>query len=293
MQVVVRAMEDMVMKFAEGMALTVEEQRVVVIDEQESALLRTNKVFLVGRVLTRKAFNKDLFKRQMVNIWRPKTRVTIVELEGGLFSFGFDSRRERALVQKGGPWLYDGALLVLAEADNLAHPASIPLLTQEFWVQVKGLPLPYMTRHIGQFIGNQIGTHILTDQSRKGELLGNILRIRVELNINAPLRRSLLLSIQGTEVRVEVRYEKLPITCFLCGIIGHMEEQCAQFKGIRNGDDLSKPYGRWFQNDVMGDEYRRPQGKRFGLEPEQGWVMKAPQHVDEEERTRRCRSGRY
>ena len=148
----------------------------VVIDEQKSALLRANKVFLVGRVLTRKAFNKERFKRQMVNLWRPKTRVTIVELEDGLFSFGFDSRRERALVQKGGPWLYNSALLALAEADNLAHPTSIPLLTQEFWVQVKGLPFPYMTRHMGQFLGNQIGTHVLTDQSRKGELLGNILR---------------------------------------------------------------------------------------------------------------------
>ena len=85
MQVVSRAMDDMVMKFADAMALTIEEQRVMVIDELESALLRAKKMFLVGRVLTRKAFNKERFKRQMVNLWRPKTRVTIVELEDGLF----------------------------------------------------------------------------------------------------------------------------------------------------------------------------------------------------------------
>lgn len=69
------------------MDLTTEEQRVVVIDDHESALLRTDK---------------DRFKRQMLNLWRPKTRVTIVELDNGLFSFGFYSRRERAMVQKGG-----------------------------------------------------------------------------------------------------------------------------------------------------------------------------------------------
>lgn len=40
------------------------------------------------------------------------------------------------MVLKGGSWLYDGALLVMAEADNLAHPANIPLVSQEFWVQV-------------------------------------------------------------------------------------------------------------------------------------------------------------
>ena len=58
-----------------------------------------------------------------------------------------------------------------------------------------------MTRHMGQFIGNQIGTHVLTDQSRKGEAFaGNILRIRVVLNIAAPLRQSLLLSHSGNGV---------------------------------------------------------------------------------------------
>lgn len=51
-QVVCREMNDMVSKFTEGLALTIEKQRIVVINDQESALLRTDKVFLVGRVLT-------------------------------------------------------------------------------------------------------------------------------------------------------------------------------------------------------------------------------------------------
>lgn len=65
---------------------------------------------------------------------------------------------------------------------------------------------------------------------------------------------------------------------FICGIIGHMEEQCVQFKG-KNEDDLSKPYGRWFQNDVLSDNYRRPQGKRFGLDVLHEWSMIALLHV--------------
>ena len=158
-----RLMEEKVMNFANRLDLTAEEQRVVVIDDKESALLRADRVFLVGRVLSRKAINTERFKRQMHNIWRPKARVTIVALEDGLFSFSFDNAHERSMVQKGRPWLFDGTLLVLAEADNLAHPSRILLNKQEFWIQVKGLPLAYLTRHIGQFIGNHIGVHILTD----------------------------------------------------------------------------------------------------------------------------------
>lgn len=94
----------------------------------------------------------------MVNLWSPKARVTIVEMDDGLFSFGFENIREHSLVQKGGPWLYDGALLVMAEAeaDNLAYLASIPLKFLGFWIQVKGLPLAYMTRHMGQLLGTRL-----------------------------------------------------------------------------------------------------------------------------------------
>ena len=97
---------------------------------------------------------------------------------------------------------------------------------------------------MGEFIKNQIGVHVLMDQSKKGELFGSILHIRVAMNVTAPLCRSVLLT--GTEVQVDLPYEKLPINCFLCGIISHMEEQCVEFKGEKNDDDLLKPYGRWF-----------------------------------------------
>ena len=91
-----------------------------------------------------------------------------------------------------------------------------------------------MTRHMGQFIGNHIGVHVLTDQSRNGDIFGSILRIRVEIDITKPLRRSLLLSFQGTKVGIDLRYEKLPITYFICGIIGHMEEQCVMKLGFHH-----------------------------------------------------------
>lgn len=175
--------------------------------------------------MTRKSIVNERFKRRMMHLWRPKARVSIEELEDDLFSFGFDNRRQKTMVLKGRPWMYDGALLVLAEADTLAHPSRIALHTQEFWIQIKGLPLAYVTRHIGQFIGNQIGNHVLTDQSRRGDIQGRILRIRVTLDIMKHLRKSLLLSIEGSLVSINLQYEKLPVTCFLCGIIGHLEEQ--------------------------------------------------------------------
>lgn len=43
------------------------------------------------------------------------------------------------------------------------------------------------------------------------------------------------------------------------------------------------PTGRWFQNDVLDANYRRPQGIQFGLCPFPGWSRKAPMVMEEDE----------
>lgn len=186
----------------------------VVVDAKEGSILRTTKVLLVGKVLSHKPVVKERFKRRIMQLWRPRAKVMIVDLDDHLFSFVFENKSERAMVFKGSPWLYDGALLILAETDTLANHNKIPFYAQEFWVQIRGLPLAYMTRHMGQFIGNQLGEPILTDQSRKGENEGRLLRIHVALDITKPFRRSLLLYIEGSMVSVDLRSEKLLVTCY-------------------------------------------------------------------------------
>lgn len=96
-------MEDMVENFATRLDLTTKENRVVVIDDKEGSLLKMTKAFLVGKVLSRKPISKERFKRCMMHLWRPKAKVTIVEFDDDLFSFGFDNNRERAMVMEG--WL--------------------------------------------------------------------------------------------------------------------------------------------------------------------------------------------
>lgn len=80
-----------------------------------------------------------------------------------LLSFGFNNERERSTMIRGRPWLFEGALLILAAANDLTHPFGISLKLQEFWVQVKELPLVYMTRQIAKFVGNHLGTYVVMD----------------------------------------------------------------------------------------------------------------------------------
>ncbi|KAB2633883.1 hypothetical protein D8674_038250 [Pyrus ussuriensis x Pyrus communis] len=67
----------------------------------------------------------------------------------------------------------------------------------------------------------------------------------------------------------------------LCNDGGH-EEQCDKFNG-RKDDDRAKPYGRWFQDDVSGQNYKKPQSKTFDLDSEARWSMNVPDFEDGDE----------
>ncbi|KAM1293255.1 hypothetical protein ACFX2H_019942 [Malus domestica] len=218
-------MKDMVSKFSGKFAITEDEQKIVVVDRDEALSLKSSKVFLVGEV--------------------------------DIFTFGFNTKQERTTIQNGGSWLYNKqSLLALEEADDLTHPARVQLSYQDFWVQIKGLPICYMTRQMGKLIGNILGVYVLLDQSKKEFQFGSILRIRVRLDVGKPLRRWVSVQLDGKVVHVDVRYEKLPLTCFLCG-----------------------------------KDYRKPQGKKFGLDSEVGWSMKVPDSKDGDEGMREVKVG--
>ncbi|KAM1125338.1 hypothetical protein ACFX2I_040670 [Malus domestica] len=88
--------------------------------------------------------------------------------EDDRFAFGFHTQQERTMFQRGGLWLCNKqSLLVLEEADDITHPTRVNLSSQEFWVQIKGLRICYMTRQMGKLIGNILGEYVLTYQSRK------------------------------------------------------------------------------------------------------------------------------
>lgn len=94
------------------------------------------------------------------------------------------------------------------------------------------------------------------------------------LNISKLFQRSLILRLDGEPIEIDVRYEKLPTTCYRYGIIGHIELACL-ILGNEGHDDLSKHYGRWFQFDTNGPEYPRLTMRQFGFPSSSGWSMPA------------------
>ncbi|PQP99982.1 hypothetical protein Pyn_18004 [Prunus yedoensis var. nudiflora] len=98
------SMEDMFNQFTSRFALTEEERLEVVVDSRETLAVKTTRFLLIGKLLANKPYNKEAFKRTMANLWKPKARVTIVDIGHDRFSFAFPSQDERTKILSGGPW---------------------------------------------------------------------------------------------------------------------------------------------------------------------------------------------
>ena len=79
-----------------------------------------------------------------------------------------------------------------------------------------------MNKDVGGRVANEIGELITVDVSQNGLAWGPFLRIRVNIDITKPLMRAKMMRIEGLDVGwIYFQYERLPIFCYRCGILGH------------------------------------------------------------------------
>lgn len=94
-------------------------------------------------------------------------------------------------------------------------------------------------------IGDFFGKFVQFDENNYDGWCKTFLRIRVENNVNQPLRSKIRIKIIGGEwAWISFRYERLLHFCFVCGLIGHTKKFCPKsFEGAPLS--TKKEYGPW------------------------------------------------
>ena len=85
------------------------------------------------------------------------------------------------------------------------------------------------------------------------------MRIRVMLDISNPLCRGWKVRLGDlSQLWVEFKYERMPILCYLCGMVTHDENDC--LAGLRRTDQMKvedKPCGTWLR--ATPERFQKPQ----------------------------------
>ena len=123
-----------------------------------------------------------------------------------------------------------------------------------------------MTKETGERIGGTIGQVKEVDAPDNGIGWGSALRVRLQLDFTRPIPRGRLISFSSLgQMWVSFRYERLPWICFHCGLIGHLERDCAEKLRLgRREEPPFKQYGPWLRatepsqrRRVLGNEKSR------------------------------------
>ncbi|KAL0360785.1 UNVERIFIED_CONTAM: hypothetical protein Sradi_3763000 [Sesamum radiatum] len=142
-----------------------------------------------------------------------------------LIRFNHHANREKALV--GCPWVFDRNLVILHRTMNDENPLLVDLSHSPFQVHIHGLPIRMMTRDVVEATGARLGTVIECALSQAQLGWESKIRVKVSLDVRKPLKRGLCLrSPGGKELMVSFTYEKLPMFCHECGVLGHIIRDC-------------------------------------------------------------------
>ncbi|CAL5395205.1 unnamed protein product [Camellia sinensis] len=149
-------------------ALTEEEEAIVVGDDHLKPAEEKSWLCLVGKVLSMRPFNSDALRTTMESVWNPSKGMRTKVINKNLFLFQFNHIIDKRRVLYNGPWSFDKHLLLLKEVTDSWQPLHITFSTATFWVQVYDLPLISMTRAVGQLLGNRLGQFVDVDFEEGG-----------------------------------------------------------------------------------------------------------------------------
>ncbi|KAL0825200.1 hypothetical protein Bca101_048877 [Brassica carinata] len=158
-------------------------------------------------------------------------------LEGRQFQFVFPSEEALEMVLRRGPWAFADRMLILERWTPNFNPLMLNFIP--FWIQIRGIPVQFMSQDIVMHIGRALGMYMEVDYSPDVAARRDYARVRVNWNVDEPLRfqRNFQFT-EGVNTLLRLTFERLRGFCEVCGRLTHDSGACLlQNGGPANEDD--------------------------------------------------------
>jgi hypothetical protein len=141
----------------------------------------------------------------------------------------------------GGPWLFRGAPIAMAEYDGFSNVHEYKLDKIPVWCRINGVPDGLMKKkELAEKVAGKVGKTITVVVNEGKINPTTYLRAQVLVDLNKPLVRVVPITVKEKSLHL-VQYEKLPIFCFHCGLMGHELTECGD--GTMKEEDCE--WGTW------------------------------------------------
>ena len=140
----------------------------------------------------------------------------IVEVGNSVLQFKFSSEYQLQWVERNGPWNFENNLLILCRWRKGLSASNIIFTHSPFWVQIWDLPFEHMSMEVRRDLDNCLGNFIESDRRTGHYDQAKFIRIRVDLQLDKPLRRrGKVAGDDGEKFWVSFKYEITHVLLFL------------------------------------------------------------------------------
>jgi hypothetical protein len=209
--------------------LTSKESKKFVIDDSVGDGGNYPERALVGKVLAPNTLHVNTITSFVRSAWENPRGMMVRSIGPNLFLVEFESQVELQRVVNGSPWtLGKKHAILLKRFDPMVMPADMVFDRLLLSVRIYGLPFRLMNSENGGPLAAMIGEVVKVEVDEKGRAWGEYLHVRIDVDISEPLMRCVAVESSSMKrtLYYEVRYEKLPLFCFSCDLVGHSSVTC-------------------------------------------------------------------
>jgi hypothetical protein len=219
---------------------------------------------ILGKIISEKSIHVGSIQNGLESIWGSPPGLKIQETEGKILHFFMDNVADQERILWGNPWIFRNSWLVVKPWDRETDPRTLDFDHVPVWIQLWGLPPHCKTKAMGMHLGSLMGD---VEAAELYEYPGKktIIKIKVAINVHKPIPTGIHVGnpIDGT-CWIDFTYEKLPLVCFKCGHIGHMDKLCRN--PPLNMDNLA-PMGPWIRSTQYGKRKQEIKDQKFYSNP--------------------------
>lgn len=257
-RIIIASMEDLAALLANNVSLTSKENYEVDVGGEGLETDGTGVTYdLVGRVVTDKPYSGHTLQSNIERLLRSVKGFLFQSLGENRFVLQFYHPLDRTHALEGCPWLVDRNALLLSIIPEGANPETMDLNLMNIVVRLSNIPMGFRKTEVAKRLCSNLGT-VMEVLPAKGGYAPAFTRVRVQIDISEPLQRGVHLKLgDGTRKWIPFSYKRLPVYCFLCGILGHFERKCTlRFQAYFVDPGKSFPYGEWLKVPAPGSAAR-------------------------------------
>lgn len=168
----------------------------------------------------------EMVKASLSEMWRGMGPFSVSDMSNGFYLIRCEKQEMVEAVMWERLWTISGMVLQLTPWKGHFQPAFEKLHLAAVWVQLHHLPIEYWNGEVLELVGEQFGRFLKVDDHTEKLTRTKFARICVEIILSKPLKRGFWIGDHDNRCMVAVFYERLPVFCFKCGLVGHGESGC-------------------------------------------------------------------